>query len=624
MNVGMYDKPSKVHGVYTERYSLCNELTLLPDINRHRRQNFQRMDFIITASEKLSDEKTISTMSPSQHQQSSIMDRKLNELEFLYSKILRDILFEDVRSTQSEMVDFCRQIYADDPAKLNEVEEFEEYYTSQLAIFWYTRDTFLYRLLNKALRERDIKTLYSLRYFIKDLYLRLKELQNSQSSSRTEYKVYRGQLMDNAEFDTKIRDNINGFFSINSFLSTTQSRDLALVYSGSSHSEKITNEQCVLFEISIDNRIDESSYADISKQSAFGEAETEVLLTMGVTFRINSLVQDNNEHVWIVQLELSDEKDKHLHKIKPTIMNDIAKPYEPLVKLIRLMCRMSFLKEAEYFSRLALEDDSITSNIDLLSLVYYQLGIIYKSTRKIDEAMVYFEKTLDVKHENHVLLSDPSLSNLYCNLGTVYEDKGEYDRAYSYHYLALKVLLNTETIDQADLAIKYSNIASICRKKKDYRQSLQNYTSCLDIETEILPPDDNNLLITKNNMGVVYIKLEDYTEAIELFQEVITTKDDSSEYLSNNPLVALIYWNLACAFYQQGQLTEALKHFRNCESTAAFRLKGIFHERQVTECKDWIHRIEEELSKESFHIWKGYEPDTWTACHPYNMSFTLN
>ncbi|CAF0844960.1 unnamed protein product [Adineta steineri] len=429
--------------------------------------------------------------------------------------------------------------------------------------------------------------------------------------------------MDNAEFDKKVRANINGFFSINSFLSTTQSRDLALLYSGSSDAEKITNEQCVLFEISIDNRIDESSYADISKQSAFGEAETEVLFTMGVTFRINSVVQDNNEHAWIVQLELSDEKDKHLHKIKPTIMNDIAKPYEPLVKLIRLMCRMSFLKEAEYFSRLALEDDLITSNTDLLSLVYYQLGIIYKSTRKIDEAMVYFEKTLTVKHENHVLSSDPSLSNLYCNLGTVYEDKGEYDRAYSYHYLALKVLLNTETVDQADLAIKYSNIASICRKKKDYWQSLQNYTNCLEIETEILPPDDNNLLITKNNMGVVYIKLEDYTEAIELFQEVITTKDDSSQYLSNNPLVALIYWNLACAFYQQGQLTEALKHFRNCESTAAFRLKGIFHERQVKECKDWIHRIEEELSKESFHIWKGYEPDTWTACHPYNMSFTL-
>ena len=134
------------------------------------------------------------------------------------------------------MVAFCRQIYADNSPELNHVEEFEEYYTSENAIFWYTRDIFLYRLLNRSLRDRDIKTLYSLRYYIKDLDLRLKELCNSQSfsssTSSKEYTVYRGQLMNNAEFDKKIRNNVDGFFSINSFLSTTRNRHLALLYSG--------------------------------------------------------------------------------------------------------------------------------------------------------------------------------------------------------------------------------------------------------------------------------------------------------------------------------------------------------------------------------------------------------
>ena len=152
---------------------------------------------------------------------------------------------------------------------------------------------------------------------------------------------------------------------------------------------------------------------------------------MGVTFRIASVIRDSNEHVWIVQLKLTNEEDQHLYKIKPTIQNYITKPYKPLIKLIRLMCRMQYLEEAEYFSLLALEDESITSDNDLLSITCYQLGIIYKSTGKSDEAMKYFKKTLSLKYKKDISYTDPSLSKLYTNLGTVYEDIGELDSAYT-------------------------------------------------------------------------------------------------------------------------------------------------------------------------------------------------
>jgi hypothetical protein len=71
-----------------------------------------------------------------------------------------------------------------------------------------------------------------------------------------------------------------------------------------------------------------------------------------------------------------------------------------------------------------------------------------------------------MKYENDVSPTDPSLTNLYTNLGTVYEDIGDYNHAHTYHNLALKALSNAETVNQADLAIKYSNIGSICRKKR--------------------------------------------------------------------------------------------------------------------------------------------------------------
>ncbi len=145
-----------------------------------------------------------------------------------------------------------------------------------------------------------------------------------------------------------------------------------------------------MFEIPLDIGIDNFAYADISNESAFGEAEKEVLFTIGIIFHIISVTEENNEGVWTVQLKLSDEEDKHSHNISSIIKKDMTEPYKPLIKLIRIMCRVQYLKEAEHFSLLALEDKSVTFHFHLLSQVYYQLAIIYKDTEKINEAMVYF------------------------------------------------------------------------------------------------------------------------------------------------------------------------------------------------------------------------------------------
>jgi hypothetical protein len=249
VNAENFDKPSKVREVYTERYSLCNDFTFLPHIKRQRREDFQRTDFIITALDRLTYTSATTATLPPQYQPSlnaSTIDSDTNVLEFLYSKVLRDVLLEDTETTQSEMVTFCRQKYADNPIELNRVEEFEKYYKSENAIFWYTRGIFLYRLLNKGLRDQDIETLYSLRYFIRDLHLRLKECYNSQLSSSPascrKDTVYRGQLMDDAEFYKKIRGNIGGFVSMSSFLSTTRDRCLALVFAGNNGSIRISKQ----------------------------------------------------------------------------------------------------------------------------------------------------------------------------------------------------------------------------------------------------------------------------------------------------------------------------------------------------------------------------------------------
>ncbi|CAF3388938.1 unnamed protein product [Rotaria socialis] len=91
------------------------------------------------------------------------------------------------------MIMFCRHVCADNKADLHTIGEFETYYDACSAIFWYTRDSFLYRLWNKALRE------HSMRYFIKDIHLALIEKhilqQRISKNSSTKEILYRGQMM---------------------------------------------------------------------------------------------------------------------------------------------------------------------------------------------------------------------------------------------------------------------------------------------------------------------------------------------------------------------------------------------------------------------------------------------
>ncbi len=75
--------------------------------------------------------------------------------------------------------DFCRLLY-----------EFENQYSANKALWWYTRESFLYKMLNKALRVQNIEVLFLFRFVIVDIYQQLKENQ-CQSSVR----VYRGQVL---------------------------------------------------------------------------------------------------------------------------------------------------------------------------------------------------------------------------------------------------------------------------------------------------------------------------------------------------------------------------------------------------------------------------------------------
>lgn len=119
----------------------------------------------------------------------------------------------------------ARTNYTDNDRELKRIDEFDQTYDASKALKWYSSDSFVYRLLNKAIRMGNIDLLFECRFFILDLHRQLEYLHKQyteliRSNKHNQLIVYHGQQMTSDDF-AKLKTNVGKLISINSFLSTS-------------------------------------------------------------------------------------------------------------------------------------------------------------------------------------------------------------------------------------------------------------------------------------------------------------------------------------------------------------------------------------------------------------------
>ena len=81
--------------------------------------------------------------------------------------------------------------------------------------------TYIYRLLNGALRTQDVEVVIKMGFFLRDLHRQIEHLNSHQQQhSQQKFTVYRGQGMHAEEFEN-IKRSEGGLLAFNSFLSTS-------------------------------------------------------------------------------------------------------------------------------------------------------------------------------------------------------------------------------------------------------------------------------------------------------------------------------------------------------------------------------------------------------------------
>ena len=322
-----------------------------------------------------------------QHPEKAGRDLTKESVPFLFFQLVKYVILKypsEDQAAKQEMLQVCGDYYRGNAKQLKLIDEFEKTYQSKHAINWYTKESFIYKLINKALRTEDIEQLHIFRFFIIDLCQSLKNECEELKKRDQLITSYRGAKVSKEEFKS-IEQNIGNLISTNGFLSTSRSRQRALGFARKPTLR--TDIVPVLYEIqcNLNNLNDSVVLADIAKLSDYPD-EQEILFGLGETFEILSVEKS------------IDKEDFHTVQMRTTAHGTtIAESYiswcEEQMKSIsvaimygQMLFNMQFFDKAlRYFGKYL-----VAPNGEDIGIVYNKMGICHEGKKEYSEALKYY------------------------------------------------------------------------------------------------------------------------------------------------------------------------------------------------------------------------------------------
>jgi tetratricopeptide (TPR) repeat protein len=412
---------------------------------------------------------------PAQH---SFCYLNKESLKFLLCQSLIE-LFITMPYDQNAFTRMCRLLRMDYQNNSCDIDKFEDNYDPTKAIYYYTRASFLFRVINGVLRLYDVDRIYRFGCYIADLYNQLEELGNAQKchSNRTSKTVFRGKKL-SSDILQQLKDNIGHPISMNGFLSTTERCDVASMFAGI---EGIQNEyQSVIFEMRINNTSNLTRpYANISELSAI-EDDSEILFSMGFVWKIKSM-EEMSRGRWYIVLESCEGDDPDL-----------------------VTCIGNFKSECPFLA----------------------IGNILQALGDSANAKNFYQFTTDDKS-----VSEEIRGHAHYNISLLAADRGEYMDQHFHLLEAEKLIQQTATpksttpnpprplfshnIIPSRIRI-LNNIGNIDRKQGNDKIARECFEKALKE-----PGSDVDKAVVLNNYGLLEFQCRDYNKAREHFEQAV-------------------------------------------------------------------------------------------------------
>lgn len=434
----------------------------------------------------------------------------------LWYRMIFFVLTQIPQNEQSkqDMIEKCQAYYSSNRTYQDQIRKFRDEYRRDNVFEWYTRDSFLYRILNKALRMEDMKLIYLLRFVIIDLSLAI-EQESKKLQDKGVLKLYRGQELPVEELE-KLKNNIGNVISMNSFFST--SRDIEVARHFATDIVVSNDVQLVLFEIEADPSLKTAVFADIGHNSLF-QSEQEVLFNLNSLFKIISVEPEPQSPRWIIKMSTTDECCERIEDYLVSIKEEL-KIYSPTIYLGRLLVHeLNRVDEGEAY--LSMLMTLLPPDHKDIASVHNWIGVVHHKREAYDAALKKYQLAYEIR-QMCLPIEHQDIAHSYYDIASIYEDKHDYEQAIDLYQKAYNVYksdrLKAETMQK---------IGIVYRKKGDLNTAL-NYTSiALGIFKRILPLEHPHIAMCLRNIGQIYLAQNDYEKALDYFHQKLDIDEQS-------------------------------------------------------------------------------------------------
>ncbi|CAF4516023.1 unnamed protein product [Rotaria socialis] len=345
----------------------------------------------------------------------------------MYSVLFKEIVLEiddDDSESFNKLIEYCHQQKAPE----SQLTYFQHEYHRQSPIWWYTKDLFIYGMLNKALRTLNVEESFT---------------------------VYRGRALSQQNFQKLLKAK-DGLLSFNRLLLTSKHRKISMSFD-EDLLRKTTDTEGILFIITINQKQISTSttpYAMIDDYSAIC-GELSLTLTDDndsqlpvLTNRIREKISGEGWH-----RNASDDSDKACIYRQMRFLKNNQREYEKAATC--------------YEKSLNIREKVSPSNHPDLTTSYNNIGQVYNNKGDHSKALDFYDKSntmLEIaRPPNH-----PHLAIGYCSIDLVYYNIGDYSKALEYFEKSIKISEIALPWNYQLLAFSYDWLGRIYRSMKGY------------------------------------------------------------------------------------------------------------------------------------------------------------
>lgn len=230
----------------------------------------------------------------------------------------------------------------------------------------------------------------------------------------------------------------------------------------------------------------------------------------------------------------------------------------------------------------AIKSSTQSEQFDCLINGYNNLGELYEIKKNYNEALKYYEKSLE-ELDNHPDLIDLFYFSVHKNIGNIYSSKKEFTKAFEEYDLCLK---NLETSDQDSVLIQdyidiYDELGSLFYIQNDFKKSIMYYEKSINYSKNNFSQVDINIAITYCNLGDAYRQNGWYPKATATFEKALDIF--KNKYQSTSDYAAKCYYGLGIIDMINNNFEEAISNFEKSENIYINNHGGKSHE-NVANC----------------------------------------